>query len=129
MPYEEDIRNILRLRLPTDPRWVDLASMSLTEILTDHAYCEQKVVAKDGAATLRAGTRQCPVVAAIRRIRLEVRRNDGTILPFEICGIDICRGFREDRRLRVYGTVRYDRGQGVGHFGEEHPEILLTKCL
>lgn len=42
MPYEEDIRNILRLRLPTDPRWVDLASMSLTEILTDHAYCEQK---------------------------------------------------------------------------------------
>ncbi len=33
---------ILGLKLPSDPRWVDLASMSLEEILTDHAYCEQK---------------------------------------------------------------------------------------
>jgi len=37
-----DTRNILGLHLPTDPRWVDLASISLQEILTDHAYCEQK---------------------------------------------------------------------------------------
>jgi tRNA-(ms[2]io[6]A)-hydroxylase len=35
-------KNILGLQLPTDPRWVDLASISLEEILTDHAYCEQK---------------------------------------------------------------------------------------
>jgi tRNA 2-(methylsulfanyl)-N6-isopentenyladenosine37 hydroxylase len=35
-------KNILGLQLPTDPRWVDLAGMSLEEILTDHAYCEQK---------------------------------------------------------------------------------------
>lgn len=38
----EDTRNILGLRLPTDPRWVNLAEKSLEEILTDHAYCEQK---------------------------------------------------------------------------------------
>ncbi|HEX4374397.1 MAG TPA: tRNA-(ms[2]io[6]A)-hydroxylase [Puia sp.] len=37
-----DTKNILGLHLPTDPRWVDLASLSLQEILTDHAYCEQK---------------------------------------------------------------------------------------
>lgn len=35
-------KNILGLQLPTDPRWVDLASISLEEILTDHAWCEQK---------------------------------------------------------------------------------------
>ena len=35
-------KNILGLQLPTDPRWVDLASISLQDILTDHAYCEQK---------------------------------------------------------------------------------------
>src|ERR671916_99605 len=35
-------KNILGLQLPTDPRWVNLASISLEEILTDHAYCEQK---------------------------------------------------------------------------------------
>lgn len=33
---------MLGLKLATDPRWVDLASMSIQEILTDHAYCEQK---------------------------------------------------------------------------------------
>jgi tRNA-(ms[2]io[6]A)-hydroxylase len=37
-----DAKNILGLKLVTDPRWVDLASISLEEILTDHAWCEQK---------------------------------------------------------------------------------------
>lgn len=37
-----DTKNILGLQLPTDPRWVDLAAISLEDILTDHAYCEQK---------------------------------------------------------------------------------------
>ena len=34
--------SILGLRMPTDPRWVNLAEISLEEILTDHAFCEQK---------------------------------------------------------------------------------------
>jgi len=33
---------ILGLKLPTDPRWADLAAISLEEVLTDHAFCEQK---------------------------------------------------------------------------------------
>ena len=32
----------LGLHLPTDPRWVNLAAFSLEEILSDHAFCEQK---------------------------------------------------------------------------------------
>jgi len=32
----------LGLELPTDPRWANMAAMSLQDILTDHAYCEQK---------------------------------------------------------------------------------------
>ena len=40
IPTEQ--KNILGLQLPTDPRWVDLAGISLEDILTDHAYCEQK---------------------------------------------------------------------------------------
>lgn len=38
----DDVKNILGLKLPTDPRWVNLAELQLEEILTDHAYCEQK---------------------------------------------------------------------------------------
>ena len=33
---------MLNLKLPTDPRWVNLAEKNLNDILTDHAYCEQK---------------------------------------------------------------------------------------
>jgi tRNA-(ms[2]io[6]A)-hydroxylase len=36
------MNTILRLQLPTDPRWVNLAQISIEDILTDHAYCEQK---------------------------------------------------------------------------------------
>ncbi|MBK9981222.1 MAG: tRNA-(ms[2]io[6]A)-hydroxylase [Saprospiraceae bacterium] len=33
---------MLGLKLPTDPRWVNLTEITLEDILTDHAYCEQK---------------------------------------------------------------------------------------
>src|SRR4051812_42115404 len=41
----QDARSILGLQLPTDPRWVNLAEKSMQEVLTDHAYCEQKAAA------------------------------------------------------------------------------------
>ena len=33
---------MLGLKLPTDPRWAEIAESNLPEILTDHAFCEQK---------------------------------------------------------------------------------------
>ena len=33
---------MLGLKLPTDPRWVNIVEKNIAEILTDHAYCEQK---------------------------------------------------------------------------------------
>ena len=33
---------MLGLKLATDPRWVNIAELTIDEILTDHAYCEQK---------------------------------------------------------------------------------------
>lgn len=33
---------MLGLKLPTDPRWVELVQTNISEILTDHAWCEQK---------------------------------------------------------------------------------------
>jgi tRNA-(ms[2]io[6]A)-hydroxylase len=41
------------LKLPTDPRWVDLTSKRLEDILTDHAYCEQKA-ASTGISLIQA---------------------------------------------------------------------------
>ncbi|AIZ42160.1 tRNA-(ms[2]io[6]A)-hydroxylase [Cellulophaga baltica] len=36
---------MLGLKLPTDPRWVNIVEKNIDEILTDHAYCEQKAAA------------------------------------------------------------------------------------
>ncbi|SDS30976.1 tRNA-(ms[2]io[6]A)-hydroxylase [Christiangramia echinicola] len=33
---------MLGLKLPTDPRWADIAGKNIEDILVDHAYCEQK---------------------------------------------------------------------------------------
>jgi len=33
---------VLGLKLPTDPRWVNIVEKNIEDILTDHAYCEQK---------------------------------------------------------------------------------------
>lgn len=33
---------VLGLELPTDPRWVNVAEKNIADILSDHAYCEQK---------------------------------------------------------------------------------------
>lgn len=33
---------MLGLKLATDPRWVNIVEKNIEEILTDHAYCEQK---------------------------------------------------------------------------------------
>lgn len=33
---------MLGLKLPTDPRWVNIVETNIDEILTDHAFCEQK---------------------------------------------------------------------------------------
>jgi tRNA-(ms[2]io[6]A)-hydroxylase len=41
---DEELSSVkmLGLKLPTDPRWVNIAEKSIEEILIDHAFCEQK---------------------------------------------------------------------------------------
>lgn len=35
-------KTMFKLKLPTDPRWANIAEGNIEEILTDHAWCEQK---------------------------------------------------------------------------------------
>ncbi len=39
---QKDAIKMLHLKLPTDPRWVNIVEKNIEDILTDHAYCEQK---------------------------------------------------------------------------------------
>lgn len=104
------------LQLPTDPRWVDLASMSLEDILTDHAYCEQKAATSCISLIQRYNDKEklvhelAPIVTEEwghfrlvlaeldkRKLRLGKQRKDeyvNRLLQFEVKG-----GHEEDRLL------------------------------
>ncbi len=42
LPLPQIFTFMLRLKLATDPRWVNVAEKNIEEVLTDHAFCEQK---------------------------------------------------------------------------------------
>ena len=44
---------MLGLKLPTDPRWVNVVEENIPEILTDHAYCEQKAASNAISVIIR----------------------------------------------------------------------------
>ena len=44
---------MLGLKLPTDPRWANIAEKNIDEILTDHAWCEQKAASNAISITIR----------------------------------------------------------------------------
>lgn len=116
MELSQDARNILGLQLPTDSRWVDLAGKSLEEILTDHAYCEQKAATSCITLIQRYSDKEklvaelAPIVSEEwghfrlvmaelqkRKLRLGKQRNDeyvNKLLDFQKKG-----GAREDRLL------------------------------
>jgi tRNA-(ms[2]io[6]A)-hydroxylase len=49
---------MLGLQLETDPRWVDIASKSIEEILIDHAFCEQKAASSGISLIIQFSERQ-----------------------------------------------------------------------
>lgn len=54
---------MLGLKLPTDPRWANIAKKNIEEILTDHAYCEQK--AASTAISMIIGFPQFPELVSV----------------------------------------------------------------
>ncbi len=80
---------VLGLELPTDPRWVDIAGKNISDILTDHAYCEQKAASSCISLIVQFPERQelvdmlTPVVAEewghFERVIEEIRKRGFTL--------------------------------------------------
>ncbi|MDQ3099971.1 MAG: tRNA-(ms[2]io[6]A)-hydroxylase [Bacteroidota bacterium] len=61
---------MLGLQLPTDPRWADLARSDISELLTDHAWCEQKA-ASNAISMIVRHPELSELVTALTRIAQE----------------------------------------------------------
>jgi len=61
---------MLGLKLPTDPRWVNIVEGNIEEILTDHAWCEQKA-ASNAIALIAHNSEHVDLVTQLMEIAKE----------------------------------------------------------
>lgn len=61
---------MLGLKLLTDPRWANIAEGNLEEILTDHAWCEQKA-ASNAITLITQNSEHMDLVESLTEIALE----------------------------------------------------------
>ena len=61
---------VLGLRMPTDPRWANIVERNLGDVLSDHAWCEQKA-ASNAITTMVRFPEYADVVDEMTRIALE----------------------------------------------------------
>lgn len=69
---------MLGLKLPTDPRWVNIVEKNIEEILTDHAYCEQKA-ASNAISVIVKFSNYPDVVQAMTEIAKEEMEHFGMV--------------------------------------------------
>lgn len=70
---------MLGLRLPTDPRWVELVESNISEILTDHAWCEQKA-ASNAISTIVRYPELTDLVETLTEIACEEMEHFGLVI-------------------------------------------------
>src|SRR5210317_913284 len=70
---------MLGLKLPTDPRWVALVETNISEILTDHAWCEQKA-ASNAISTIVRFPEHIDLVEELTRIAQEEIEHFGMVV-------------------------------------------------
>ena len=121
----EDHKHVLGLQLPTDPRWVNLAEISLQDILTDHAYCEQK--ATTSCITLiQAYPNRTELVNALSPVVTEEWGHFRLVLAeLHKRGLQLGEQRRDDY---VNGLLTFQK-KGVGSKEDRMMEKLLTCAL
>ena len=70
---------MLGLQLPTDPRWVKLVESNIHEVLTDHAWCEQKA-ASNAISTIVRYPELTDLVEKLTKVAIEEMEHFGMVV-------------------------------------------------
>jgi len=111
---------MLGLKLPTDPRWANIAEKSIGEILIDHAFCEQKAASTCISLIVQYADRPELVQALSPIVAEEWGHFRKVLKEMDARGIKLDKKRRDDY---VQGLLAFQR-KGVG---EER--VLLEKLL
>lgn len=68
--FVQNVKKMLGLKLLTDPRWANIAEDNLEEILTDHAWCEQKA-ASNAISIITQNSQYEDLVTTLTEISIE----------------------------------------------------------
>jgi tRNA 2-(methylsulfanyl)-N6-isopentenyladenosine37 hydroxylase len=111
---------MFRLQLPTDPRWVNIVEKNIEEILTDHAYCEQKAASNAISIVVKFPERSELVTAMLELAQEELEH-------FKMVHEKlIARGFKLGReRKDEYVNLLYD----FMRKGGSRDQLLLDRLL
>lgn len=111
---------MLNLKMATDPRWVNLAEKNIGEILTDHAYCEQKA-ANSCISLIIVYPDLKPIVEALTPIVAEEWSHFSMVLK-EVYSRGLQLGYpRKDEYVNA--LLKYQKKQG------SREEVLVEKLL
>jgi tRNA 2-(methylsulfanyl)-N6-isopentenyladenosine37 hydroxylase len=124
MELSADTKNILGLHLPTDPRWVNLAEKSLTDILTDHAYCEQKAALTCISLIQRYSDREKMVVELSPIVTEEWGHFRLVLAELHKRGLKLGKQRRDDY---VNGLLLFQKKGG--HINDRFLDQMLTMAL
>jgi tRNA 2-(methylsulfanyl)-N6-isopentenyladenosine37 hydroxylase len=112
---------MFRLKLPTDPRWANIAEKNIEEILTDHAFCEQKAASTAISLITQFSEKQDLVVAMVDLAREEMEHFQ------RVHNIIINRGYKLGRERK--DEYVNELAQFIFKPGYSREEYLINKLL
>lgn len=114
---------MLGLQLPTDPRWADLASKNIEEILIDHAYCEQKA-ASTCISLIQAFPEHTKIVEELSPVVSEEWAHFRSVLKqLNKRGFSLGRQRKDEY---VHALIQFVK---KGTMGQSKEEVLMDKLL
>ncbi len=99
---------MLGLKLPTDPHWVNIVEGNIDEILTDHAWCEQK--AASNALSLIVNNPECTemVTALIELAKEELSHFEQVHNLIKSKGLQLGRERKDNYVNELYKFMKKD---------------------
>jgi tRNA-(ms[2]io[6]A)-hydroxylase len=99
---------MLGLKLPTDPHWVNIVEGNIDEILTDHAWCEQK--AASNALSLIVNNPECTdmVTALISLAKEELEHFEQVHNLIKSKGLQLGRERKDNYVNELYKFMKKD---------------------
>lgn len=115
---------MLGLKLPTDPRWVEIAAQNLEEILVDHAYCEQKAASTGISMILQYPEKEKLVKVMTELVAEEWSHFTMVLKEIERRGYKLGNQRKDEYAVELLNTIR--KG---GHRDRQLLDKLLVNAL